>query len=86
MEMPPSARHRQGTARGSRPLGEKQGLVRAQLQSLTKEAKAAGRADGPSVILNEDDTDPVATQAAIYMNTQAHGDPARRDAGPISYV
>lgn len=61
-------------------------LVRAQLQSLTKEAKAAGRADGPSVILNEDDTDPAARQAAIYMNTQAHGDPARRDAGPISYV
>jgi hypothetical protein len=36
MEIPRSACHRQGTARGSRPLGEKQVLVRAQLQSLTK--------------------------------------------------
>ena len=57
-------------------------LVRAQLQCLTKGAKA----DGPSVILNEDDTDPAARQAATYINTQANGDPARRDASPISYV
>jgi hypothetical protein len=61
MEMRPSARYRQGTARSSRPFGRETGFRFAHLQSLTKGAKAAG----PSVILNEDDTDPAARQAAI---------------------
>jgi hypothetical protein len=78
----PSAGHRQGTAHGRRPLREKRVWFARTLQSLMKGAKA----DGPSVILNADDTDPASRQAAIYVNTQANGDPARRDAGPISDV
>jgi hypothetical protein len=86
MEMPSSVSSPQGTARGSRPLQEHQGSGSRTLRSRTEGAKVAGQAGGPRVIPNEDDTDPAARQADLYMDIQANGDPARRDAGPISYV
>jgi hypothetical protein len=78
---PPGNRSRQP------PVGRETGFWFARTSRASRKGlKAAGQADGTGVILNEDDTDPAAGQAAIYMNTQANGDPARRDAGPISYV
>lgn len=85
MEMPPSVSSPPGNLPRQTPVVRASGVLAFALRSLAMGAKVAGQADGLKIIRNDDDTDPAARQAAD-VNIQANGDPARRDAGPISYV
>jgi hypothetical protein len=67
MEMPPSAPSLPGNRPQQPPTARASGFWFA-LRSLAKGAKVTGQADGLKIIRNEDDTDPAAGQAAVYVN------------------